>query len=561
MNNLGFGRKTIAADLAAGVVNAVTSIPEAMASAILAGLNPIQGLYAITIGTPVGALTTGSVFMNVSITSAMALAVGDALAGYAGEAKLEAVILLTLMVGLFALLLGILKLGTLTRFVSNAVMTGFLTGVALLIILGQLGDLSGYSSGHANKVRQTVDLVLHLGQVDPHTLVTGLFTLALIVVLNRTRLKTFSMVVAMLLASLLPLLLGWDTVTLVGDVAEIPRSLPTPKLPDLALIRDLVAPAVAICVIGLTQGAGVGRSVPNPDGRFPDPSRDFVGQGVANIAAGLFQGMPVGGSLSSTAINVSAGAKTRMANLSSGLFVAGLVLLAANLVELVPMACMAAMLIAAGWETINFEEIGDVRDAGLAPRLIMIVTLLATLVVQIHVAVFVGAILSLLHFVYAAAMGIRVVELVVEDGILTERPPPEDLPGDSVTLLKIYGSLYFAAAYTLEQVLPKAGKARRPVVVLRLRGHEHLASTFVAVLERYAEQLQQTGGRLFLSGVSPQALGLLVRTETTDTIPESDIYLAEDGLGVSSRKALAAATQWLESELELPGMIAEIEGG
>ena len=138
MKKFSLNRETLPSDLLAGLVVALTSIPDAMASAILAGLNPIQGLYAIMVGTPVGALTSGSVFMTIAVTSAMALAVGDSLAGYSGDELLTAAITLTILVGLFALLLGVLKLGTLIRFVSNAVMMGFLTGVAVLIILGQL---------------------------------------------------------------------------------------------------------------------------------------------------------------------------------------------------------------------------------------------------------------------------------------------------------------------------------------------------------------------------------------------------------------------------------------
>jgi SulP family sulfate permease len=362
MKTPSLNRETLPSDLLAGFVVAVTSIPDAMASAILAGLNPIQGLYAIMVGTPVGALATGSVFMTVAVTSAMALAVGDSLAGYSGDALLTAVITLTILVGLFALLVGVLRLGTLVRFVSNAVMTGFLTGVAVLIILGQLGDFTGYESQYSNKVARAIDLLLHLNAVDLQTLAIGLLTIALILLFGRTRLANFSMVLAMVLVTAALLLLGWDSVQLIGDIADIPRSLPTPKLPDPSLVPALIGPAIAIAIIGLVQGAGVGRGVPNPDGGYPDPSRDFDGQGLGNIAAGFFQGMPVGGSLSTTSINVNAGARTRWANIFSGVFVAILVLLFASLVELIPMASVAAILIVAGWGTLNFEEIGDVRD-------------------------------------------------------------------------------------------------------------------------------------------------------------------------------------------------------
>jgi SulP family sulfate permease len=535
----------------AGIVNAVTSIPDALGSAVLAGVNPINGLYAIMVGTPVGALTTGSVFMNVSITSAMALAVGEALAGYSGDEKASALITLTVLVGIVALALGLLKLGTLTRFVSNAVMTGFLSGIAVLIILGQLGDLTGYSSEFSNKVRAAVDLLLHPGQVDLPTLAIGLLTIVLILLLDRTRLSSFSMVIAILVGSAVAALLNLSSVQVVADIAEIPRSIPTPRLPDLSLVPKLFGPACAVAVIGLVQGAGVGRSYANPDGNYPDASKDFSGQGIANIVAGFFQGMPVGGSLSSTAINVSAGAKTRWANISAGVFALVFVLLFAGLIEQVAMTCVAALLIVAGFQAIDFAEMADVRDAGWMPRLIMIVTFVVTLFLPIQQAVFFGVILSVLLFVYRAGLLTRLWELVrTDDGQLREQNPPEELSSRSVTVLHFYGTTFFGAAYTLEKMLPSPQKAEQAVVVLRLRGHEGIASTFVGVLERYASRLQSTGGKLLLSGVSEEVWKRLLAMETTESIPEEDIFMADDVLGSSTSRALEAANQWLERQRE-----------
>ncbi len=554
MKGLALNRETAGADLVAGLVDAVTSIPDALGSAVLAGLNPIHGLYAIMVGTPVGALTTGSVFMNVSITSAMALAVGEAMAGYSGQEQVEALVVLTILVGVVALLLGLLKLGTLARFVSNSVMTGFLTGIAALIILGQLGDLTGYESEFSNKVVAAVDLLLHPTGVDLATLAIGLLTIALILLFDRTRLRNFSMVIAIIIGSAVAYLLDLQSVQVVGDIAEIPRSLPIPTLPQLSLVPNLLGPAIAVAIIGLVQGAGVGRSYANPDGTYPDPSQDFSGQGIANIVTGFFQGMPVGGSLSSTAINVSAGARSRWANIFAGIVAVGLVLLFSGLIELVAMPTVAALLIVAGWQAINFEEIGDVRDAGRMPRLVMILTFLVTLVLPIQQAVFLGVLVSLLIFVYRSAMQVRLMELhPLGDGRLREQPAPEELPSHHVTLLHFRGTTFFGAAYTLEKMLPSALEAEEAVVVLRLRGHEGVATTFIGVLERYAKPLQARGGKLILSGVSEAVWQRLLATETTDSIPEEDVFLADDILGASTLRAMEAARDWLEQAVEEDG--------
>jgi SulP family sulfate permease len=549
LQGLKISRGTLGADTVAGVVNAVTSIPDALGSAVLAGVNPIHGLYAIMVGTPVGALTTGSVFMNVSITSAMALAVGEALGSYSDEEQIAALITLTVLTGIVALVLGLLRLGTLTRFVSNAVMTGFLTGVAVLIILGQLGDLTGYDSGFSNKVLATIDLILHPAEMDVASLAIGLLTIALILVLDRTRVRSFSMVIAIVIGSAAVYLLDLESVAVVNDISEIPRSLPTPRLPDLSLAPKLFGSACAIAIIGLVQGAGVGRSYANPDGDYPEPSRDFSGQGIANIVTGFFQGMPVGGSLSSTAINVSAGARTRWANILAGVFALALVLLLAGWIEKVALPCIAALLIVAGWQAINLDKVADVRDSGWMPRLIMILTFVVTLFLPIQQAVFFGVIASLLLFVYRAAMHVRVLELIaLGDGRFREQVPQRELATKSVTVLQFYGTTFFGAAYTMEKMLPDPSKAERAVVVLRMRGHEGVASTFIGVLERYAERLRSHGGKLVLSGVSQAVWQRLLATETTESIPEGDMFLADDILGESTHRAIQAAKLWLLEE-------------
>ena len=295
MENTKKKKSAITSDLVAGVVGGVANIPDALASAILAGANPAYGLYAIMIGTPIGALLSSSVFITICTTSALSITTGTALAGFDEASYPQALFTLTLLTGIVMLLAGLLRLGRLTRFISHSVMIGFLTGISVLVVLSQLGDFTGYASTYSNKVVKAVDLVLHLNQVDPHTTIIGFLTVAIILTFDRTRLRNFSMLFGIVLASLATLALGWDNVQLVGDVAEIPKGLPRLSLPDLGMVPGLLIPAFSLAIIGLVQGAGISKGYPNPDGRYPNISRDFIGQGAANLAAGLFQGMPLAG--------------------------------------------------------------------------------------------------------------------------------------------------------------------------------------------------------------------------------------------------------------------------
>ncbi len=162
MKRFNFDIKALRPDFLAGFTLGVESIPDAMASAILAGVNPIHGLYAVMLSTPVGALFAGSVFMSVQTTSALSLIVFDVSILHRGEDSIMALFTLAILTGVFMLVFGLLRFGSLLRFVPHSVMTGFINGVAVLIILGQLGDFTGYNSPASNKVGQAVDLLFSL---------------------------------------------------------------------------------------------------------------------------------------------------------------------------------------------------------------------------------------------------------------------------------------------------------------------------------------------------------------------------------------------------------------
>jgi SulP family sulfate permease len=543
-------RSTLTADLLAGLTAAIPSIPDAMASGVLAGVSPLFGLYGLMIGTPIAALVTGSAFMSVVTTSAMGIAVRDALTGHEGEQQIQALVTVALVVGLFQLAAGLLRLGFLTRFVSNSVMTGFLSGVALLIVLSQLGDLSSYSSTapwtQGNKVLQAVDLVLHFRQVHLPTLVVGLAALGIIVGLEHTRLHAFSMLVALVVAALLVPLFGLDAVALVGDTSDIPAGLPQPHLPVPILNLELIVSAVAVGIIGLVQGAGISSSYPNPDGRYPDVSRDFVGQGAANLAVSLFRGLPVGGSISSTALVVGAGARSRWANVFTGVFAILAVLLLGKQIEKLPMTALAAMLVFAGISSFNRERIRAVWETSLVSRGVMLFTFVAVLILPIQTAVFVGVGLQILLHIFRSAERVDIVQIVpLENGQYEEHPAPAHLPDGQVTILMPLGSLFFAGAAEFEEDLPAAEEARRAVVVLRLRGRKEVGSTFLRVIDRYAQALGKKGGKLMLAGVSQRVYDQLRRTGMLAALGEENVYQATRLLGESAQQAWHDGQGWL----------------
>jgi sulfate permease, SulP family len=531
---------------------------------MLAAVNPVFGLYTLMLAVPVGALFTSAIFMNVSTTSALAVAAGDTLVTYPSSDRGTVLVTLVLLIGVFQIILGLLRLGWLTRFIPFSVMTGFMTGVAVLIIIGQLGDFTGYYSTYSGKIPQVADLILNRQSIDWATLAIGLLTILLIYSLGTTRLSKFSLILALVVASGLAVLFNEvfsAGIKLVSDVADVPASLPKPVLPDLTLIVPLIVPAITIGIIGLVQGAGVSQTFPNPDGKFSDISRDFFGQGVANVAAGFFSGIPAGGSSSGTALVISAGARTRWANIFGGIIVAIVVLLFANLVELVAMPALAGLVIVAGVQMVNIDAIRTVWQTNAVSRTIMLVTFGFTLVMPLQYAVLLGVAMSILLFVLQQSNTIRVVEWVVgKSGWPVEQPAPEKLESGRVTVLFAYGNLFYAAADVFEKSLPEVEGASRAVVILLLRGFDDIGSTVTEVLRRYTQALKTNSGKLILAGISPALRDQLHRTGMLDLIGEENIFLATKTIGEAGNAALRAATDWL-AEASSEGDTGEQEAG
>jgi len=543
--------KDLRGDLAAGLTTGLVQIPDAMASAILALVKPVNGLNTLVIGTPIGALFAGSVFMTVATTGAVSLAVADALDGTDSSQVVPMLIVLTLLVGVIQLALGLLKLGWVTKFVSNSVMVGFITGVCILIILGQLGDLTGYDSEYSNKVAKTVDLLAHAGQIDWPTLAVGLATIALILLLNRTAVRRFSMVLAFLAATIVTAAIGLASVALVGDIASIPSSLPQFTMPDLSYLPGLIVPAIAIAAIGLVQGAGVSKSVPNPDGAYGSASRDFVAQGAANAVMGFFNGMPMGGSVSASALNVSSGARSRWANVYAGILVAVVLLLFGSYVEKVPLPTVAGLLIVAAAASLKPAAFMEVWRTNWASRIIMLATLALTLTVPIQYAVLAGVVLSTIQHVSSSSLDIRVRRLVpAGDGRFSEEEPPERLPDGEVTIVDIYGSVFYADTDAIDAKLPEVLGVRRAVLVVRLRGRGELGSSAIALLRRWAEQLQEGGGALLLAGVGEKMGDQLERTGIAALIGLDNIFPAKSLVYRSTEEALEAGRRRLTPDAE-----------
>jgi SulP family sulfate permease len=286
---LTFSRATIGSDLSAGVTVALVSIAEGMAYALVAGVPPTYGLYTGMATVLIGSLTSSSTLLVITLTNALALVTGERLLslGGSGVDPIRAMFTLTLLTGIFMTLLGALNLGSVIRFVSKEVLSGFVFATAMLIVLGQYKDLVGYASTlDTNKLVKAIDITLHFADWQRSAALVGFGLIIFLFVVKRTPLRNWADILAIVVGvvvSAIPLLGGIER---VGDIAEVPSgldALPQHVLPDLRLVPFLISGAIAATVVGLAESSGVGAAYPNRDGTRSNMSRDFLAQGLANL--------------------------------------------------------------------------------------------------------------------------------------------------------------------------------------------------------------------------------------------------------------------------------------
>ncbi|HUV19215.1 MAG TPA: SulP family inorganic anion transporter [Ilumatobacteraceae bacterium] len=543
-----FRRDTARADGMAGLVLGVESVPDGLAAGLLAGVNPVAGLYSYLYGLAAGALFTSTTFMAIQGTGAMAIIVADVDLASRDD-PMRALVTLSMLTGVVMIVAGLLRLGSYLRFVSNSVMTGFISAVGVNIVLGQLDDFTGYEADGANRVLRAFDLLFNFWKIDVPTIAVGATTIALIVTLQRTRLGPLGLVVGVFAGSALGSLLRFydADIVQVRDIAEVPRSLPLPILPALSDIAVLIIPAVSLAFVGLVQGAGVSAGFPNDDGSPQDESQDFIGQGAGNLAAGLFQGMPVGGSMSASSLMATAGARTRAAAFYAAGVMAVVIVLLGGVIELVAMPSLAGLLMVIGVATIKPARIMSVAKTGAVPLTVMSITFGLTLVVPLQYAVLVGVGISAILFVIQQSTRLVTKRLVFhDDGRVEETEPPVTVPPDEVIVLQPYGALFFATAATLVEQMPTVTpESVNSAMILRVRGADEAGATLLDVLATYAGELRNASSKLVLVTDNDRVIRQLRVTGALDVIGPDNVYRSSAFIGETTRRAYGDALSWV----------------
>jgi high affinity sulfate transporter 1 len=511
----GYDRRWLRSDVIAGLTVWAVLVPEALAYATIAGVSPVVGLYAAP-----GALLLYAAFGSsrhlvvgpMAATAALsAAAVGD-LAAQNTDLFLQLTITMSLTVGIAALVAGLLRLGFLASFISEPVMKGFIIGLALTIMVGQLPKLFGVEKGTGNFFEQLRHLLRELGSTSGITLVVGVT--ALVVVMG---LKRFAPVVP---GSLVAVLGGIAAVHLldldqhgVAIVGNIDSGLPSFGLPDVGLsdYLDLAPAAIGAMLVGFAEGLGAAKTYAAKNNYEIDANRELLGIGAANLGAGLSSGMLVNGSLSKTAVNGGAGAKSQMSSLVVAVLTVVTLLFLTGLFEELPEAVLAAVVIAAVIELVDIPTLvqlyrtytsGLGRIYGFAARpdfLAAMAALFGVLVFDTLPGLFIGIGVSIGLLLYRASRpNIAVLGQAGVDGPFVDVERNADVtavPG--VVILRIESGLFFANADAVRaSVRTKAADPNVRAVVIDAETIPSLDVTASHMLVELGHDLHDEGKRL-----------------------------------------------------------------
>ncbi len=457
-----YDRRWLRADLVAGVTVAALIVPKNLGYAGIAGIPLQNGLYAAAAGAILYAIFGTSRQLSVGPSSGLATVAASAViaAGVTTEQEAASFVAgITLASGVLFLLMAVLRMGWIAQFLSRAVVTGFLFGAAIDVVIGELPKLTGTEASGDNSFQELWSWLGTLGEAEGSTVVVGVVALVVVFGLRRVAPRVpgaLALVVGGLLASWL-LDLGARGVALVGDV---PRGLPSFELPDAGLMWDHVATvavaAVALVLIGFSQTAGDARAFAARHRYQIDLDQESLAQSMANTGAGLFQGMPVSTSLSASSLNDNSGAKTGLASLTSGLMVLLTLVALAPLFSDLPKPVLAALIIEA--VVIGMMDVPEMRRLARVQRFdfwVAVAAIIGTLVFGVFAGVVIGIGLSLLWLI-AVATHPDMPVLAREAGTevfreLSEHPDDERIPG--VLAVRLGGGLFFATSAALEDRL------------------------------------------------------------------------------------------------------------
>jgi SulP family sulfate permease len=499
-----FGDYTLKAfqrDLTAGLIVGLVAWPLAMAFAIASGVEPEAGLYTAIIAGILISLLGGSRFQIGGPTGAFV----PLLLGIVTLYGYEKLLVAGFLAGCFLVLMGVLKLGSLIDYVPRPVVIGFTAGIAVIIFTGQIANFLGLTGvkSHPEFLDNMAELIRNLSSVNAYAVITALVCLSTLLMTNRWLPKIPGPLVGLVLSTLAAYLLFPGKVTTIGSAyGKLTASLPMPKLPDLSLdtIQLMLVPALMIAALGGIESLLSATVADNMTGDRHHSNRELIGQGIANMAAPLFGGIPATGAIARTATNIRSGAASRLSGVIHGVVVLLIMVLMAPLASHIPLASLAPILMVVAWNMSERKRFIYMLRWKSAESLVLVVTFLATVLVDLTTGVGVGMALAFVHFINKMSR----LDISIH--------PASDFRRNSIVVCMMKGVLFFGAARRMERQMIASLADKPKFVMLNMTKVLYMDTTGVAYLSEVVLHVLRYGGSVYIIGAQAQPLESMIKS-------------------------------------------------
>jgi sulfate permease, SulP family len=542
----GYSRAQLLADLQAGFVVGIVAIPLALAFAIASGVAPEKGLITAAVAGFLVSLLGGSRVQIGGPTGAFVVIVYGIVQKYG----VEGLTVCVLIAGVLLVLMGLARFGGAIKFIPYPVVTGFTSGIAVIIFSSQIKDLLGLRMGEvpAPFVAKWKAYAASLPTASPAAIGVAAGSLALLIVWPKVSRKIPGPIVAILAASVGVAALGLPVETIGTRFGEIHAAIPAPSLPPLSLdrVRELFSPAVTVALLAAIESLLSAVVADGMIGSRHKSNVELVGQGIANIATGLFGGIPATGAIARTATNVKNGGRTPIAGMTHAVTVLLVFLYLGKWARYIPLATLAAVLVIVAYHMSEWRAFAHLFKTPRSDVAVLLTTFLLTVLIDLTVAVQVGVVLAAFLFIKRMAdvtnVGAVTRELTdTPDGTMrddTEGVARRRIP-EGVEVYEVNGPFFFGAADKIKDVLNFVAKKPK-VFILRMRNVPAIDASGIRVLDDLFRSFSHHGVRFVIAGIQPQPLSALERAGKLDEYGRENFVGNLDEALETARAAVAA---------------------
>lgn len=516
----GYTKAQLVKDLTSGVIVAIIALPLSIALALASGVSPEQGLYTAIVAGFVISFFGGSRVQIAGPTAAFATIV----AGVVMKNGFSGLVLATVIAGILLVIMGVFKLGSLIKYIPYTITTGFTTGIAITLVIGQLKDFFGIT--FVNSPIETMEKVEELAHqfhtFNYEALIIGLVSLAVLIIIPKFIKKIPPSIFAIVISAALVKIFDMNVNT-IGSLYTISSALPVPSIPEFSFetLKAVLPDAFTIAVLAAVESLLSCVVADGMIGSRHNSNMELVAQGLGNIASALFGGIPATGAIARTAANIKNGGRTPIAGMVHAVVLLLVLVVLMPYAALIPMPTIAAILFIVAYNMSEWREfVAIIKHSPKSDTLVLVVTFVLTVVFDLVVAIIIGIILSTVLFMkrmsdVTDAYGWKEIDESNDDGHIRLRKIPEN-----TMVFEITGPIFFGASNKIADVIKSA---KKQVLILRMRSVPAIDATGIHSFEAIVKLCKKQGKTLILSHVNEQPMKTLKKSGMLEEIGEDNI--------------------------------------